>query len=771
MNTSPNQHLFQNNLAQKQIEGVVKRITFRNEETGYTVARVILTRGNSAQITVLGNLPFLIEGERVALSGRWEKNPKYGYQFRVEEYRTLLPITKEGIKNYLGSGLIRGIGPVHAERLVNHFGLQTLEIIENNPEKLLEVEGIGEKRLEMIKQAWKEQKDLKEVMLFLSQHGISPNLALKIYRNYGNQTLDVLRHNPYQIAEDVWGIGFLTADRIAQSLGIAPDEPARIEAGLKYVLLNATEEGHVFLPRSELLSRSRELLKLETNLIETVLEELIKVGHIVAEDDSLYLPPFYFAEKGLAEALAILTKVEPLKLPLDETLAQVKKMAHLQGIEYNKAQMQAISKALQSKVMVLTGGPGTGKTTTVRGIIQLFEYLGLRIKLAAPTGRAAKRLAEATGQPAKTIHRLLEFEPQTRQFKRNKEHQLSLDVLIVDEASMLDLMLAFQLVRALPPTARLILVGDVDQLPSVGPGNVLRDIIDSGIVGVVKLKEIFRQARDSVIVVNAHRINQGLFPKLERRATSRNKGSEQKRQISLSRTGKIPVKPRDDFGDFLFVQEEDAEKIVQMIVELCAHKLPQRYNYNPMFDIQVLTPMHRGPLGVNNLNTVLQQALNPRAKAAASSETRAKSNTLRLVRSDRQFLVGDKVMQLRNNYDKGVFNGDLGIIRHIDLEEQKIVIDFDKTVTYELSELDEIVHAYAITVHKSQGSEYPVVIMPISTQHYVMLQRNLLYTAVTRAKELIILIGTRKALQMALKNNQVVQRYTALKKRLQMALT
>ena len=728
------------------LEGVIHRITFQNPENGYTVARLKLTQPSTRRIgsgprlvTVVGSLPTVQPGERVVLLGQWVNDPKYGQQFRVNAYETLPPLTLEGIRRYLGSGLIKGIGPVNAKRIVDHFKLDTLEIIENAPERLMEVEGIGEKRVKMIRDAWQAQKDIKELMLFLGTHGVSTAYAVKIYKHYGKEALNILRNNPYRLAEEVWGIGFITADRIAQSLGIKEDSPARLEAGLKYVLNEATEEGHVYLPREELVKRSSKILKAPAESVTQALETLVAREQLIAEEDKIYLPFFYHAEKGLAERLNLLARVTRIRFGLEFAGEEIDLLEGSQGIRFNRGQREAILKAMTNEVLVLTGGPGTGKTTTVQGMIQLFERHKLKLLLAAPTGRAAKRLSEVTGRPAKTIHRLLEYSPSEMKFKRTRDNPLSADVVIVDEASMLDLPLTFHLVRAIPPEAKLILVGDVDQLPSVGPGNVLRDIINSGLVEVVQLKEIFRQARDSMIVVNAHRINRGLFPNLRRRTPK----------------GEAPVRglrPRDDYGDFLFAQEEDPHRIVELIRDLCTRRLPQRYGYDPLEDIQVLSPMYKGVIGADNLNSVLQSCLNPGGEE--------------LQRGGTTFRVGDKVMQIRNNYEKGVFNGDLGRIISIDWEEQEVTVEYDFPVRYDFNELDEIVLAYTITVHKSQGSEYKAVIMPIVIQHYVMLQRNLLYTAVTRAKELLILIGSKKALAIAVKNDKVTGRYSALRERL-----
>ncbi len=719
------------------IQGVVERIVFRSEETGFTVLRLVLDHHLEQSTTVVGLFPFVNKGEHVRFFGNWKKDPKYGAQFQAERYETILPVTEKGIEKYLGSGLVEGIGEKFARRIVAKFGRDTLKIIQTEPRRLLEVEGIGEKRFYQILQAWKEQNILRDVIIFLGQYNVGPALATKIVKSYGGQALDIIQTNPYKLADDIRGIGFLTADKIARHMGVAPEEPARIESGLKYSLQKGTEEGHTYLPREELVRRSGEILRVSATLIEDVLDKLLAVNHLTEENQRIYFPSFYRAEKELAHKIVALTQAK-IKMPdPKEVQRRVEQLSYLQKISYTAEQKQAISLAMQEKILVLTGGPGTGKTTTVRGIIQLFDAYRMKVKLCAPTGRAAKRLTEATSREAKTIHRLLKFDPKLGQFYHNEDHPLALDVLIVDEFSMVDIFLAFYLLKALPLGAKLILVGDVDQLPSVGPGNVLRDLIDSRTVGTVHLKKVFRQALNSQIIVNAHRINRGLLPEIKRKPGVGNLPAGTK------------LKPIDDFGDFLFVQEDDPEQTAHMILELVTDKLPKRYGYDPLRDIEVLTPMYRGPIGVDRLNRLLQAKLNPRAK------TKEKGKLV--------FARGDKVMQMRNNYEKGVYNGDIGLIAGIDPEERKFWVDFDSRVAYDFSEADQLVLAYAITIHKSQGSEYPVIICPITTHHYIMLQRNLIYTAITRAEELVVLIGTRKALSIAVNNNRVQQRFTGLR--------
>ncbi|GBD94504.1 ATP-dependent RecD-like DNA helicase [bacterium BMS3Abin05] len=719
------------------LTGKIKRVTFRSEETGFTVLRFVPDSDFEDQVTVVGVLPFISEGEHLRLYGDWKMNQKYGRQFQAETYEIILPVTKKGIEAYLASGVIKGIRKSTARKIIDKFGKEALQIIEKDPQRLLEIDGIGKNKLLRILQSWRDQNQARDVMIFLSQYGISPTMSAKIAKTYGTQTLDVIQKNPYKLADDVVGIGFLTADKIAQNMGISPEESARIESGLKYTLQKGLDEGHTYLPREELIAKSREILKVDQALIEAVLNELIRVNHLVPEEKKIYLPAFYHAEKRLAEKLALLTSVSFIKITEDETKRRVDQLAYVQGIQYTEEQKRAITLAMQEKVLVLTGGPGTGKTTTVRGIIRLFQAYKMAILLAAPTGRAAKRLSQATGRPALTIHRLLKFDPQNRNFYHNEKRPLKLDVLIVDEFSMVDTMLAYALVKALPVSAKLIIVGDVDQLPSVGAGNVLKDIIASGIVRVVHLSEVFRQAMNSKIIMNAHQINKGLMPDLDRKPGTAGPPANHK------------LRPIDDYGDFLFIQQEDPETSAKLILDMVTQKLPQRYGYDPLKDIEVLTPMYKGPVGVDRLNRLLQNALNPRRRE--------------LFRGEMEFAAGDKVMQIRNNYDRGVFNGDIGIIRGIDAESQTFRVDFGFTVKYDFSDIDELVLAYAITIHKSQGSEYPVVICPITTHHFIMLQRNLIYTAITRAKELVVLIGTRKALSIAIRNNRVQERYTGLK--------
>ena len=745
---------------QEELKGTVERITFYSEEDGYTVAR-FQPEGRGDLVTVVGNLMSVNVGASLRLEGFWTTHAKHGRQFKVMNYQTVLPATVEGIRKYLGSGLIKGIGPVTARRIVKHFGLDTLEIIEHHPRRLREVLGVGKKRVEMVVRAWEEQRSIKEVMLFLQSHDVSTSLAVKIYKHYGDAALDVVREDPYRLAHDIYGIGFLTADKIARKMGLPTDSPQRVAAGISYVLSQLADEGNVYAPQGRLIKEAIEILDVPADLIETgvvQLEEEEQVhreeitytiqdqpGVTSREEKAVYLLPFYYGEVGVANRLRTLINVARSRLAFYQTANWERVFAHLAeraSQPLNARQQEAVRTALTNKVTVLTGGPGTGKTTTVRTVIRLLEARSRSYVLASPTGRAAKRLSEATGREAKTVHRLLEFSPQ-KGFQRNERHPLKADMVIVDEASMLDLLLTNHLLKAVDPASHLLLVGDVDQLPSVGAGNVLRDIIASGIetsppklggiegerrqAAVVRLEEIFRQAEGSLIVANAHRINRGLMPLFTKGAT--------------------------DF--FLFV-EEDPEKGADLVVDLVKTRIPRKFGYHPFDDIQVLSPMYRGAVGVSNLNVRLQEALNP--PSLAKGERRL---------AGRVFRLGDKVMQTRNNYDKEVYNGDIGRVARLDLENQVMVVRIDdRPVPYDFSELDELVHAYAVSVHKSQGSEYPAVVMPVLTQHYLLLQRNLLYTGMTRAEKLVVLVGTRKAIAIAVRNDKIAHRHTALDVRL-----
>lgn len=727
-----------------EIEGIVERITYFNEETNYTVAKI--QRKNTDYLTtIVGNFPVLNIGETLRLKGRWVNHSDYGTQFMVESYEITVPATLNGIEKYLGSGLIKGIGPKTAKKIVGHFGLDTLNIIQYNPERLTEIEGIGEKKVRDIVKAFEEQKDIQEVMMFLQANGVSPTYAVKIYKEYKDKTIEYIKENPYRLADDIFGIGFKTADKIAQKLGIEPTSKYRVSSGIKYVLSQFSNDGHTYVPLDDLINKGCEILEVAPGLIEEALSGLVKKEMVFVQEfnspkgsKGIYLAPFYYAEKGISERICKLASLPAKELKVDIE-KEIRAIERESGVKLGKGQREALEKLKDNNVLVITGGPGTGKTTTIKSIIGLLEKQNMKVVLAAPTGRAAKRMTETSGREAKTIHRLLEYsfvQGEGMHFQKNEDKPLDADAVIVDEVSMVDLILMYNLMKAIKYGTRLILVGDVDQLPSVGAGNVLKDIIESGAVEVVHLKEIFRQARESMIVVNAHRINRGEFPILN---------------------------VRDK--DFFFEYKDDPQEIMETIIQLCSYRLPKFKGYNPIDDIQVLTPMRRTPIGVNVLNDELQKVLNP---PSHKKEERRFGGTV--------FREGDKVMQIKNNYTKEVFNGDIGRIIRIDNEEGEILVRFpdvgaDRDVVYEVHELEELVLSYAISVHKSQGGEYPVVVMPVSTQHYLMLQRNLLYTAVTRAKEMVVLVGTKKALAIAVKNNRVAERYSYLAQRIREAFT
>lgn len=736
------------------LSGSVERITFYNPENGYTVLRLRpdsrLSRhftnrsalNSEGLVTVVGNLPEVSPGEHLSLQGQWDNHPKHGPQFKAEICEQTLPATIAGIKGYLGSGMIKGIGPRLAERIVEKFKEETFHVIEQTPERLLEVAGIGLDRTKRITAAWKEQKQVKEIMVFLHGHGVSTSLAVKIYKTYGDDALETVQKNPYQLERDIYGVGFKTADRIAQALGLPPEHPSRVEAGIVYALNEMIEEGHVYVPREALAGRAIELLGVSAELIAPAFERLAqedririemihldgknerKLTQAVAETAAeystpvIYLTPLYFGEKGVAERLRTLAVAkEFLEAPIQGSLP-------IENL--SKEQQAAVKMALTHPVSILTGGPGTGKTTCMKALIAALAVQHRRFALASPTGRAAKRLSEATGYSASTIHRLLEYSP-VDGFKHNADNPLDLDFLVVDEASMLDLLLTNNLLKALRPGTHVLFVGDVDQLPSVGAGDVLRDMIGSGVAPVTRLTTIFRQASDSKIITNAHLINQGKFPLFSQ-------GS----------------------GDFFLFPAEDASGAADWVLAIVTERIPHKFGFDPVRDIQVLSPIYRGPAGVIALNERLQEKLNP---PAASKHDRKLFGTI--------FRTGDKVMQTQNNYDKDVYNGDIGFIRSLDMIEQRLTVDFyGRSVTYDWSDVDELTLAYVISVHKAQGSEFPVVVTPIVTQHYTMLQRNLLYTAITRASKLCVLTGSRRAISMAVRNNKVANRFSALQWRL-----
>lgn len=743
------------------IRCVVERITYQNPENGYSVLKCRVNN-YSDLVPVVGNLLDVNVGSVLLAEGNWKVDAKYGRQFVAENWEETLPATVYGMEKYLGSGLIKGIGPKFAKRIVQKYGADTFTIIEDNVELLIEVEGIGRKRVQMIAQSWERQKEVKNIMLFLQEHEVSSSFAAKIYKQYGNESIAVMKENPYKLADDIWGIGFKTADQIAEKLGFNKESYVRLRSGLMYTLSELSNDGHVYAQKQQLIDKASELLEASSETIIMTMdemirqEELIREQKIVKTDEAgnpvtpIYLPPFYYAEVGVAgklKKLAASPAGDRLYIKLMEARAKTKNQNLSVNIEtiqkkigmtYDEIQADAIRQAATAKVMVLTGGPGTGKTTTTHGIISAYKAYGLKILLAAPTGRAAKRMTEATGLEAKTIHRLLECKP-LEGYQKDEENPLEGDVLIVDECSMIDIILMNSLLKAIPSTMRLIMVGDIDQLPSVGVGNVLRDMIDSGSFPVIRLTRIFRQAQTSRIVMNAHRINEGKMPDIS--------------------NGKNT--------DFFFMENEDAESVVLQIVELVRTKLPKYYHMEPT-QIQVLTPMQRGVVGATNLNLALQEALNPaehevfmRGRGAVTMP----KDCLR--RSGFAFRTDDKVMQIKNNYEKEVFNGDIGIITSVNAEDRTLKVNFDdRIVEYDVTELDELVHAYATTIHKAQGSEYPIVVMPVLMNHYVMLQRNLIYTGITRAKRILVIVGTKKALAYAVRNVTVTKRNTLLKERL-----
>ncbi len=718
------------------LEAVLERLTYVNEETGYTVARVATDRGGDL-LTVVGALLGAQPGETLRLSGRWSSHPKFGRQFEVESYTTVLPATVQGIQRYLGSGLIKGIGPRFAERIVDHFGVDTLQVIEETPGRLVEVPGLGPKRTAMITKAWAEQKAIKEVMVFLQGVGVSTSLAVRIYKKYGDGSISVVRHEPYRLAADVWGIGFKTADTIAQAVGIPHDSPERVKAGLQYTLSEAAEDGHCYLPQPQLLADAGKILGVPADLTERSLDELVAAEGVVREElpgpvQAVYLVPFHRAERSLAGSLRRLRDDRADRMPAfadvdwDKALAWLRRQT---GNDLAPEQEQAVRLALTNKVAVLTGGPGCGKSFTVSSIIALARAKRAKITLVAPTGRAAKRLAELTGHEAATVHRLLQLRPGGEP-SFDRDRPLDCDLLVVDEASMLDLILANKLVRAVPPGAHLLLVGDVDQLPSVGAGEVLRDLLAAEGIPRVRLTHVFRQAQQSGVVTNAHRIN----------------------------AGKPPVTV--GLPDFFLFPTEDPQTTAELTVDVTCRRMPARFGLDPRRDIQVLAPMHRGPAGAGMLNTLLQQALTPGREGLPERRM-----------GGRVFRVGDKVTQIRNNYDKGtagVFNGTLGVVTALSLDDQTLTVrtDEDESIGYDFDELDELAHAYAMTIHRSQGSEYPAVVIPLTTSAWMMLQRNLLYTAVTRAKRLVVLVGSRRALAAAVRTVGAGRRHTALAHRL-----
>ncbi len=717
-----------------QIKGHIERVTFSSDENGFSVCK-LKVKGEPDLVTIVGNMVNPVPGEFVELSGKWTLHAKFGNQFQVQTYTTLVPATQSGIQKYLGSGLIKGIGPVMAQRIVHHFGIKSLDIIEKNSERLSEVDGIGEKRIQSIKAAWDEQKEVRSVMVFLQSHGVSTAYAARIFKTYGQDSIHMVKENPYRLARDIFGIGFKTADTIAEKLGMEKHSPERIKAGIEFVLHELSNDGHVCYPKDDLCKKTMTLLEVEKELILKAISDSSKEGRVVLEtikenplvqekaeqNQMVFLKKFYVCETGIADNLKRLKDSMKSIRPIDsdKAIEWVKKQIK---ITFSINQEEAVKRSLNEKILIITGGPGTGKTTIINAIIRILKTAGAKILLAAPTGRAAKRMSEATYERAETIHRMLDYSMKEAGFRKNNKNPLKCDALIIDEASMIDTVLMHHLLKAVPKGATLILVGDVNQLPSVGPGSVLNDLIQSNIFYVSTLDTIFRQAKKSLIIVNAHRINKGMFPVV----ADDNKDS-----------------------NFYFIQRETPEEVLNTIIDLVQKRIPGTFGFDPVNDIQVLTPMHNGIAGASNLNQELQKILNP--------------NTVSIQRGTREFKISDKIMQIRNNYDKHTYNGDIGRILDINFADQEVLFSFDgRQVAYDFSSLDEIVHAYAISIHKSQGSEYPAVIIPVVTQHYILLQRNLIYTAVTRGKKLVVLVGTKKALAMAINTVKSSRRHTRL---------
>ncbi len=710
------------------LEGTLERIVFRNEENSWTVAR-IREESSDRLRTAVGKIPGVNVGESVRFEGKWIQNPKFGEQLQISSYEVRAPVTESGIEKYLASGLVKGIGPEMAKRVVERFGEATLDVIDSDPGKLLQIDGIGPKRVALIREGWAEQRSVRSVMIFLQDLPIGPGIAARIYQTYKDRTVEVVQNDPYRLAEEVFLVGFQTADRIAQSLGIEKTSPRRAEAGLLHMLTKLGQSGHVCYPREDLVRQAAEFLELDEEAIESAVVRLqdggtIVIDEIAADGEAVYRTEMADAEIGVAARLIRLIEEGPGRRENIDSLEALRWAEQALDLYLGNDQKEAVEAALEENVVVVTGGPGTGKTTLVRSLLAILQRTGDEVKLAAPTGRAAKKLEEATGCPASTIHRLLEFDPRTATFQRDEKNPLTATTLIVDEVSMVDLPLMFSLLVALQPECRLVLVGDVDQLPSVGPGNVLRDLIHSSRIKTVFLREIYRQARESRIIVNAHRVNEGRMPEL----------------------GKTE-------GDFRFIELERAEDVLERIRTLFAEEIYKEYGFDSVRDVQLLAPMNKGLVGVLNLNRELQLLLNP-----AGPEVK---------RDDKVLRIGDKVMQIRNNYEKDVFNGDVGRIMDINPTKQEVHVRFGpRTVTYPFSHLDELTLAYAISVHKSQGSEYRGVVIPLLGEHYPMLQRNLLYTGLTRGRELVILIGTRRTVSIAVRNDRIASRFSFLAERI-----
>ncbi len=717
----------------EKLKGIVKNITFHNEENGFTIAKIEID-GRKSPVAVTGFIKIIEVGETVVFNGYWVNDPKYGRQFKFQSYESVIPTSLEGIKRFLSSKFIYGIGPVLAERIVEKFGGDTVKILDEKPDRLLRIKGITVKKLEEIVSGWSRHKHIRDIMIFLQTHDISPAYASKIYEKYTDETIDMMRSNPYRLIDDIRGIGFIKADYVATKLGIAKDSYDRVRAGIMYCLNDLIDKGHIYVPLVQLAETASALLDCDSSRVLDVIRILKKRSEVIANEERVYRTDLFKYESELSQLLKLVATTPCAgQIPREtEVAGMIEKIEKQRDISFAPLQREAMIKASVSNMFVLTGGPGTGKTTMVLGIIDIFMRLKLSVMLCAPTGRAAKRLSETTGREAKTIHRLLEYNPHRGNFTKNQGDPLGTHAVILDEASMVDTVLMKDFMRAVSPYTTLVVVGDVDQLPSIGPGNVLRDIIDSGTVPTVRLTEIFRQAASSRIVKSAHLIN----------------------------SGKMPFTDNDRYGNFFFKKISDPGHISTTIVDMVSRRLPAKYGFDPFNDIQVLSPMHKSETGVSNLNALLQARLNPFNPALP--EVR---------KGDWTFRRGDKVMQIRNNYDKMVFNGDIGRIIQIDTSKEVISVQFEVPVEYAFSELDDLVPAYAISVHKSQGSEFRCVVMPVTTQHYIMLKRNLIYTAVTRARELVVLVGDVKALAIAVHNDQVSERFTSLKERLMGNLT
>ena len=711
------------------LEGTLESIVFYSPDTGYTVCT--FSQEDGQVFTIVGTFPPLSAGEVIKIKGKWVINPKFGKQFQVENYIPVLPSSVKGIEKFLSSGMIKGIGPVLAKRIVEKFGPQTITIISDHIDRLKKVEGVGEVKFREIKKSWTIHEDIRELIIFLQEHNISTNLATKIYRQYGQNSYHVLKTNPYQACHDIWGIGFKTADQIALNLGMSPTSPERIKAYILYIMEKDLEQGHVFSLRNNILACCSKDLEAEVEDAENALEFLIDQKRVVAEnydnDTAIYLPFYHQAQEDVVRYIHQLVR-HPFSKPDFDVDQEIASIENEMCIDFSPAQKRAVRESLHQKILIITGGPGTGKTTIVKAVIDLFHRWQRKVLLAAPTGRAAKRLSEATWNEAKTLHRTLEFNPKLGTFRRNENHPLPGDALIIDEFSMVDLPLMYHLLKAVPQSMHLILVGDKDQLPSVGPGCLLRDLIESGTVEVVRLDEIFRQEKESLIVVNAHRVNRGeklVFPE---------KG--------------------DPDADFYFINHDDDKKAFQTIMSLCSERIPKKFKLHPLSpEIQVISPMYRGLVGVENLNAELQKKLNPLQEG--------------LKLGSREIRIHDKVMQIKNNYEKEVFNGDIGSVVDVDQKAYRLIVNYDgREVVYLREDLNEIVLAYAISVHKAQGSEYKAVVMPLMTQHFIMLQRNLFYTALTRARRLSCIVGSYKALYIAIKNDKPVRRNCLIRDKL-----